>query len=67
MRELKGFERVSLAPGEKKTVHFALGKDELSYWSSAENKWVEEASTFDIWAGGDSTAPLHATFKLEHP
>lgn len=63
VRELKGFERVTLAPGEKKTVQFPLGKAELSYWSTAENKWVEEPETFDVWAGGDSTAPLHATFQ----
>jgi beta-glucosidase len=65
VRELKGFERIALAPGEKKTVQFPLGKDQLSYWSPAENKWVEEGATFDVWAGGDSIATLHATFKLE--
>jgi beta-glucosidase len=32
-RELKGFQRTLLAPGEKKTVQFTLGKDELSFWS----------------------------------
>ena len=39
-RELKGFARIALAPGEKKVVQFALGPDELSFWSSAENTWV---------------------------
>jgi beta-glucosidase len=64
VRELKGFERVSLAPHEKKTLHFALGKDELTYWSSAKKAWVEEPSTFDIWLGPDSTATLHSTFTV---
>ncbi len=64
MRQLKGFERVSLEPGEKKTVHFSLGKDELSYWSPADRRWVEEPENFDVWVGDDSTAPLHATFKV---
>jgi beta-glucosidase len=64
VRELKGFQRISLAPHEKKTVHFFLGNDELTYWSTAKRAWVEEPSTFDIWVGGDSTATLHANFNV---
>ncbi|MBN8658579.1 MAG: beta-glucosidase BglX, partial [Anaerolineae bacterium] len=33
IRELKGFERITLQPGEKKTVTFTLGANELTYWS----------------------------------
>ena len=64
VRQLKGFERITLAPGEKKTVHFSLGKDELSYWSPSLRKWVEEPEQFDLWVGEDSTAKLHSAFKL---
>ena len=64
MRQLKGFERITLAPGEKKTVHFSLGKNELSYWSPSLRKWVEEPEQFDVWVGEDSTAKLHSNFKL---
>lgn len=64
VRELKGFERLTLAPGEKKTVTFRLGKDELRYWSAASRKWVLDPEQFDVWAGGDSTAALHSTFRL---
>jgi beta-glucosidase len=64
VRELKDFERVTLAAHEKKTVHFSLSKDELSFWSPDEKKWVEEPETFDLWAGPDSTASLHATFRV---
>jgi beta-glucosidase len=64
VRELKGFRRIALAPGEKTTVQFALGPDELSFWSPAENTWVQEAETFDVWVGGDSTAALHTTLKI---
>ena len=64
VRELKGFERVSLAPGEKKTVSFTLGRNELSFWSPQAKKWVEESEPFDVWAGDDSTATLHGTFKV---
>jgi len=64
VRQLKGFERITLAPGEKKTVHFSLGKDELSYWSPSLRKWVEEPEQFDVWVGEDSTAKLHSAFKI---
>lgn len=64
VRELKGFERIALAPGEKKTVRFTLGKPELTYWSSAVKGWVQEPATFDVWAGGDSAATLTNTFRV---
>ena len=64
MRELKGFERVALQPGESKTVHFPIGPKEVSYWSSARKAWVEEAEEFDVWAGNSSAAEAHAIFKV---
>jgi beta-glucosidase len=64
VRELKGFEKVWLEPGEKKTVHLSLGKSELSYWSAATRGWVEEAENFDLWVGTDATATLHTNFKI---
>jgi len=64
VRELKGFERVSLAAGEKKTVRFSLGKNELSYWSAQAKTWVQDATSFDLWAGSDSTAALHTKFQI---
>jgi beta-glucosidase len=66
VRELKGFERITLGAHEKKTVHFSLGNDELTYWSTATKSWVEEPATFDVWVGGDSTASLHANFNITH-
>ena len=64
VRELKGFERVTLALGEKRTIRFTLGKAELTYWSSAAKAWVDEPAVFDLWAGADSTAPLTTTFRV---
>jgi beta-glucosidase len=64
VRELKGFERVTLAPGESTTLAFELGPDELRYWSTAARDWVQEPATFDVWIGGDSTASLHASFEV---
>jgi beta-glucosidase len=64
VRQLKGFERVTLAPGEKKTVRFSLSKNDLSFWSPVENRWAVEPENFDLWIGVDSTAIMHTTFKL---
>ena len=64
MRELKGFERITLQPGETKTVSFRLGPDELSYWSTNAGRWVQDAAAFDLWVGADSLATLHAEFEV---
>ena len=64
VRQLKGFERVALQPGETKTLRFSLGKDELQFWSPQTKEWVVEPSEFDVWAGEDSTASLHADFAI---
>jgi beta-glucosidase len=62
VRELKGFERITLAAHEKRTVHFKLGSGELSYWSAAKRAWVVEPARFDVWVGPDSKASLHGNF-----
>ncbi len=64
IRELKGFERAALQPGETKTIHFTLGKKDLTYWSETRKAWVEEPEEFDVWAGDDSNAKLHASFHV---
>jgi beta-glucosidase len=65
VRELKGFERVSLQPGETKRLKFPLGKDELQFWDPQTKSWTVESSTFDVWAGEDSTAALHAELSVK--
>lgn len=64
VRELKGFRRISLHAHEKETVKLTLAKEDLTYWSSATKTWIQDASTFDVWSGGDSTAELHSTFAV---
>jgi beta-glucosidase len=64
VRLLKGFERLTLAPGEKKTVTFHLAEKELSFWSPQVKQWVEEPEQFDIWTGDDSTAQLHSSLQV---
>jgi beta-glucosidase len=64
MRELKGFKRITLQPGETKTVTFQLGPEELSYWSTKAGKWIQDTVPFDIWVGADSLATLHAELEV---
>jgi beta-glucosidase len=64
LRELKGFERITLQPGETKTVTFHLGPDELGYWSTNAGRWIQDVAAFDIWVGADSLATLHADLTV---
>lgn len=64
VRQLKGFRRVTLKPGETQTLKFPLGKHELQYWSPETKQWGVEPATFDVWAGEDSTASLHAELTV---
>jgi beta-glucosidase len=64
VRELKGFQRLALKPGETQTVKFTLGKDELSFWSPQTKKRAVEPTAFDIWAGEDSTASLQTQLTV---
>ncbi len=64
VRQLKGFERIALNPGETKTVKFKLGRGELEYWNPQTKTWIVDPGVFDIWAGEDSTASLHAELTV---
>jgi beta-glucosidase len=64
VRELKGFERVTLKPGETRTVSFALTPAALSYWNAASHGWVQDETTFDVYVGNSSQAALTATFDV---
>jgi beta-glucosidase len=64
VRELKGFQRVTLAAGETRTLQFSIGPNERTYWNAAAKGWVLDASPFDVWVGNDSTAQLTTTFQV---
>ncbi len=53
-KELKGFEKVELEPGEEKTVTFALGKRAFAYYNTCLKDWYVESGDFEILAGGSS-------------
>ncbi len=51
VRELKGFAKVNLAPGEQKTVTIELTKRDLSFWDVNTNDWLAEAGEFEVQLG----------------
>jgi beta-glucosidase len=53
-KELRGFERISLAPGEKKTVSLALPVEKLAYWDEKTHGFVVNPGSFDILVGSSS-------------
>jgi beta-glucosidase len=63
-RELKGFTRLHLNGGEKRTVSLTLHTKELGFWSPQTHRWAVEPGVFDLWMGEDSTAAEHATFSV---
>lgn len=63
VRSLQGFARVSLQPGESKTVSFDLGFPELSFYNNA-GRAVIEATHYTVWIGGSSLATEHADFNI---
>jgi len=61
VRELKGFELVSINAGETKTVSFEIDEKTIEFYT-ANNKWEAEPGDFKVFVGGDSKASLEAGF-----
>jgi len=55
--QLQGFERISLSPGETKTVTFSLPVEQLAFWDKSQHAYVIRPGTFDIMVGGASDDP----------
>ena len=64
VRQLEGFSRVTLQPGETRSLRFSLGRNELQFWSAQGRRWVVEPAISDVWVGEDSRADLHAELTL---
>jgi len=64
VRELKGFRRITLNPGERQTVELTLDTKELGFWSPQTHIWSIEPGLFDLWLGTDSNATEHTTFEV---
>ncbi len=74
IRELKGFERVSIPAGESRTVQFTLSEDDLAYWHladgvtlGADGRYVRSAEPgdFQVWISRSSAEGTPARFRLQ--
>ncbi len=63
VRELKGFTRLRLTPGECRTVTFTLGASDLAFYGR-DMRLRAEAGAFQVWIGGSSDAQLSTRFEL---
>jgi beta-glucosidase len=65
-KELKGFEKVRLAPSETKRVTVLLDRRALSYWSDQKNGWQVDPGQFVVFAGDSSeSTPLTQNFQVQ--
>lgn len=63
VRELKGFTRITLAPGETQTVSFQISEAELAF-HRADGSYGTEPGAFRVWIGGSSATENGANFTL---
>jgi beta-glucosidase len=63
VRQLEGFRRLTLSPGESKRVEFTLGRDELAFWNIDMQDLVEPASA-TVWIGPSSAEGEKADFVI---
>lgn len=66
VRELKGFRKVRLNPGETQTVSITLSQRSFAYWSEQREKWAVDPGKFVIYVGDSSeNLPLHADVTIQ--
>lgn len=63
VKELKGFQKITLKKGESKTVSFTIDEEMLKFWNS-DLKHVSEAGAFKAFVGGSSDNVMEANFTL---
>ena len=66
LRELRGFRRVHLRPGERRTLAFELKPDDLAFYDAAMQR-VVEPGTFTVFVGGSSGAEQRVRFEVSVP
>ncbi|MGM1046410.1 MAG: glycoside hydrolase family 3 C-terminal domain-containing protein [Bacillota bacterium] len=65
IKELKGFEKVHLEPGEAKTVSFTLDKRAFAYYNTEIQDWFAETGVYDVLVGGSSVdTPLSVSINV---
>lgn len=65
VKELKGFDKVKLAPGETKTVKFVITPEELKFFDDSKHEWIAEPGKFKALIGASST-DIKETVSFEY-
>jgi beta-glucosidase len=66
-RQLKGFQKVTLQPGQSTTVRFSLNGHDLSYWDAKANGWVVHGGQYQVYLGDSSSLanlPARGSFTV---
>ena len=63
VKELKGFQRITLQPDEQRTVRFDVPAGELGY-IGLDMRYAVEPGAFTVWVGPDSTSGLEGRFEV---
>ena len=63
VRRLRGFERVTLAPGQTKTVSFTLDRNDVGFYDNS-GKFVVEPGQIDVYVGDSSKATMTKSFTV---
>ena len=63
VRRLRGFRRVTLNPGDKRTVTFTVRTDDVGFYDN-QAKFVVETGTIEVYVGNSSDADQKATFTV---
>jgi len=63
VKELEGFTKIRLQPGEQQTVEFTLGPQELGFYNQ-DMEWVVEPGDFQVWVGWSSAEGLEGRFVV---
>jgi beta-glucosidase len=63
VRRLRGFQRVTLGPGEKKTVRLTLNRNDVGFYDNS-GKFVVEPGQIDVFVGDSSSASLSGSFNV---
>ena len=64
VRELKGFQRITLAPGEHKNVEFTVNANDLGSYDP-DMHWIVPPGTYDVWVAPDAASGVTGTFEVQ--
>lgn len=65
LRQLRGFTKLSITPGQKATAKFSLRRRDLSYWDVTKQEWILPSGLFTVSVGASSRIlPLKGTITI---